>query len=91
MIVIAEPPPYEWLDRYCLLQVRHRDGVVIQGYGKIQGKPAHRWTWEHHHGPIPPGWQVCHECDDPACIEITHLRLCTQYENVHDAIARGRR
>jgi hypothetical protein len=54
---------------------------------------AHRAFWEHHHGPIPDGMQIdhlCHdascsagrECPHRACVEITHLALRTQRENV---------
>jgi HNH endonuclease/Helix-turn-helix domain len=57
----------------------------IKGYGK-----AHRFVWEHHNGPIPPGMKVCHECDTPRCIEITCLFLGTADDNMKDKVAKGR-
>ena len=43
---------------------------------------AHRMIWEHHHGPIAPGMTVDHRdrCNRK-CIEVTHLRLLSNYEN----------
>jgi hypothetical protein len=52
---------------------------------------AHRVAWMEHHGPIPDGMIVMHACDTPACINIDHLRLGTQKQNVADMLAKGRR
>ena len=65
-----------------------------RGYGKfdINGRRyrAHRVAWERAHGPIPPGMFVCHHCDNPPCINLTHLFLGTPMDNVHDAMRKGR-
>ena len=68
------------------------------GYGQtfFQGKVtrAHRAAWIKAHGPIPAGLVLDHTCHDPkeceggvtcihrACVNIDHLRLITQQENV---------
>lgn len=56
------------------------------GYGAIwvHGAlaPAHRWEWERTHGPIADGKFVDHICHNRACVEITHLRLVTNAENL---------
>ena len=64
------------------------------GYGRRRwrGKvrKAHRVAWEIAYGPIPEGAKVLHRCDNPPCIEPTHLFLGTQADNVADMIAKGR-
>ncbi len=64
------------------------------GYGQIQhqGKCVRvtRWLWEREHGPIPPGMQVCHTCDNPPCCTVAHFFLGTNLENTLDKIRKGR-
>lgn len=67
-----------------------------RGYGMIKHTKrgpsisAHREAWEKVHGPIPPGMVVMHLCDVPSCINVDHLRLGTQAENLADMRAKGR-
>ena len=60
------------------------------GYGKFDHTLAHRAAWEVYRGPIPEGKYVCHHCDNPPCINIDHLFIATQAENVADMVAKGR-
>ena len=67
------------------------------GYGQF-GDPSgvshcvgsHRFAFELFNGPVPPGQQVCHRCDNPPCCNPAHLFLGTPSDNVQDAIRKKR-
>lgn len=58
------------------------------GYGKFKmnGKhvPAHRYAWESKNGPIPAGMEIDHICHNPACCNVSHLRLATREQNLRN-------
>lgn len=60
------------------------------GYGKIDGKIASRVSWELTNGAIPEGLDVCHHCDNPKCVNPTHLFLGTASDNLKDSVLKGR-
>jgi hypothetical protein len=74
-------------------------GLDNRGYAKIgirdeNGRPktthGHRLAWQLANGPVPPGLVVMHLCDVPCCVNVEHLTLGTQADNLQDMWAKGR-
>lgn len=69
-------------------------GCTRYGYGKfsIRGKgyQAHRYSYEYFVGAIPNEMCVCHKCDNPRCVNPSHLWLGTTQENTQDRQRKGR-
>ena len=51
---------------------------------------AHRAAWRLMKGSIPQGMCVLHHCDNPVCVNPTHLFLGSQSDNCKDMWAKGR-
>jgi hypothetical protein len=54
--------------------------LINTGYGTFSVNDRdmliHRFSWELHHGPIPPGMEVCHSCDAGYPADDTTYRRC---------------
>lgn len=64
------------------------------GYGRIKrlGKTyrAHRLSYRFHKGPIPEGKIIMHRCDNPSCVNPSHLKCGTYAQNNLDKMRKGR-
>lgn len=61
------------------------------GFEKNKTTRAHRVSWILTFGEIPDGLLVCHFCDVRACVRPDHLFLGNHFDNMMDAIKKGRR
>jgi hypothetical protein len=73
-------------------------GGTKRGYGQfsldtVKGgeMSSHRYSWELKHGKIPKNMLVCHHCDNPPCVNPSHLFLGTHTDNMQDMINKGRK
>lgn len=73
----------------CIERKSHCKGYNQTNY-KGRKWRTHRLVYFLLHGNIPDGYVVCHHCDNPSCINPTHLFLATQAENLEDMRKKGR-
>lgn len=75
----------EWVGE-CLIWTGSTD---LRGYGQLRINnvvvPAHRYAWERENGEVPVDLYVDHmEHCDTACVNIEHLRIATNSENMQN-------
>lgn len=68
-----------------------KDGYGRWWYDSYHSKPAHRASFEIANNlKLLSSEQVCHHCDRVWCIKPACLFQCTQMQNIHDAMTKGR-
>jgi len=78
----------------CWTWIGHRNAADYGTLGTARGGKihyAHRLSWEIHFGDIPLGLLICHHCDNPPCVNPSHLFLGTHRDNTADSVKKGRR
>ncbi len=64
------------------------------GYGMIwngqKAVKAHRFSWELVNGKIPDGINCLHKCDIRNCVNVEHLFLGSQQDNIKDMVNKKR-
>lgn len=60
------------------------------GYGQYCGFLAHRIAYFLQSGEDPGAQNVLHACDNPPCVNGSHLFLGSQSDNMLDAVKKGR-
>lgn len=78
-------------DNGCHEFTGHKDKC---GYGRIRNGNKlvriHREKWSFYNGKIKDGMCVCHKCDNPSCVNIDHLFIGSQKDNMRDRANKGR-
>lgn len=76
---------------YCWVWLRYK---LPKGYGVFylnnNAILAHRFSYLYHFGNLPQNLDVLHHCDNPSCVNPTHLFLGTNQDNINDKVAKGR-
>lgn len=71
------------------------EGYVNQdGYGRVRYRGrlqlAHRIAWQMEGWAIGTGMRILHTCDNPRCVNLTHLFEGTQADNITDMLSKRR-
>ena len=70
------------------------NACISGGYGRFRSKNlpalAHRLSYIMTYGDIPEDLQVLHKCDNPSCVNPTHLFLGDNSDNVKDKVSKNR-
>ena len=73
----------------CTSHYKNRQGYPCIGIYK-KNTLMSRYIYERNFGEIPKGLLIRHKCDNPTCINPSHLELGTNQENMSDKVNRNR-
>lgn len=69
---------------------RHPKGYGYIGMKDSKNEHTHRVVYRGVRGPIPAGWDICHTCDNPPCVNPLHLFAAPRVANLIDMRNKGR-
>ncbi len=79
----GEDECWEWGGR------KNNKGYGVMTIGR-ESAYAHRLSYTLIIGSVPNGLFILHSCDNPLCVNTSHLRIGTQKDNMMDRSLRGR-
>ncbi len=79
---------WEWIG--CKRRGYGRTTIGSRKDGTRKTIAVHRLSYLIFKGKIPEGMEVCHKCDNPACINPDHLFVGTRQDNIDDREHKGR-
>lgn len=89
----TKPITFEVNENGCYICTSHNpNGNGYPGGKKrINGELIHigKWLYEQKHGITPKGMVLRHLCNEKMCINLDHLTVSTQRENLLDRVAAG--
>lgn len=68
---------------------KDKDGYGVFFYKK-KGYRANKLALQFAGNPVPDGYYACHKCDNPSCVNPSHLYVGTPQQNSDDCRSRGR-
>ena len=84
---VPEPNSGCWLWLGYLAGGKKKYAVWGQGRERVQVSHLALWLRGIH---VPSGFDACHTCDNPVCVNPDHLFVGTRKQNMQDARAKGR-